>query len=319
MVWLEKTEEFIRSVISPVRQRAGLGCAPDKFTTNRSERTNGILQDCAKRECRTAKIDAYTLVKTLEKLVKSQEQELELAVLDKGEYQLRPEVRHLVVTGDKWAKMTNDQRKEALSRVHHIGLEEASPNSVASVNKKLVEGESSAVFQQILSAKVDWITPDVLKLIAHKGEALLKEGKAASAYDTLIIPSKSKPTKPHIIVVYPNGKVECQDCQGYSASYLCAHAVAASLKRGTLEAYLKWLVANNCKTGGLNYSKAITFGMPAGRGRKGERQPRSRRGKQITSMVVPRNPLPSAPSIGANECENYPDGAQLHELFPASC
>ena len=108
--------------------------------------------------------------------MKSQEQELELAVLDKGEYQLCPEFRHLVVTGDKWAKMTNDQRKEALSRVHHLVLQETSPNSVASVNKKLVEGES-AVFQQILSAGVDWITPDVLKVIAHKGEALLKEGK----------------------------------------------------------------------------------------------------------------------------------------------
>ena len=59
--------------------------------------------------------------------------------------------------------------------------------------------------------------------------------------------------------------------------------------------------------------------MPAGRGRKGERQSRSRRGKQTTSMVVPRNPLPSAPSIGTNECENYLDAAQLHELFLASC
>ena len=116
-----------------------------------------------------------------------------------------------------------------------------------------MEGES-AVFQQILSAGVDWITPDVLKVIAHKGEALLKEGKvtelpAASAYDTLIIPSKSKPTKPHIIVMYPNGKVEFQDYRGYSASYLCARAVAASSRRGILEAYLKWLVANKRKTG----------------------------------------------------------------------
>ena len=142
---------------------------------------------------------------------------------------------------------------------------------------------------------------------------------ATSAYDTLIIPSNAKPTKPHISVVYPNGKVECQDCQGYSASYLCAHAVAASLKRGTLEVYLKWLVANKRNTGGLNYSRAIAFGMPTGRDRKGERQPRSRRGKQTTSMVIPRNPLPSAPSIGANEYKNYPDAAQLHELFPASC
>ena len=55
--------------------------------------------------------------------------------------------------------------------------------------------------------------------------------------------------------------------------------------------------------------------MPAGRGRKGGRQPRGRRGKQTTSMVVPRNPMPS-PSIGANECENYLDVPQLHEFFP---
>ena len=231
------------------------------------------------------------------------------------EYQLRPEFRHLVVTGDEWAKMTNDQRKAALSRVHHIGLEETSPNTVATINTKLVEGES-AVFQQILSAGVDWITPDILKLIAHRGEELIKERKvtvlpAASAYHTLIIPSKSKPTKPHIVVEYANGKVECQDCQGYSASYLCAHAVAASLKGGNLEMYLKWLVANKRKTGGLNYSKAITFGMPAGRGRKGERPPRSRRGKQTTSMVVPRNPLPCTSA--------QTDGAQLHNLYPALC
>ncbi|XP_078364368.1 uncharacterized protein LOC144648781 [Oculina patagonica] len=97
----KKKEEFLNSVISPVRQRAGLGCPPEKFTTNRSERTNGVLQDCVKRECGTAKIDEYTLVKTLEKFVKSQEQELELAIMDKGEYQLRPEFHHLVVTGDK--------------------------------------------------------------------------------------------------------------------------------------------------------------------------------------------------------------------------
>ena len=278
----------------------------------------GVLQDCVKRECGTVKTDEYTLVKSIEKLVKNQEQELELAVLDKGEYQLRPKFRHLLVASDKWTNMTNDQRKAALSRVHHIGLEDSSPNSVATINTKLVEGES-AVFQQILSAGVDWITPDFLRFIAHKAEGLISEGKitelpAASAYATLIIPSRSKPTKPHIIVEYANGKVECQDCQGYSASCLCAHAVAASLKRGTLEAYLKWLVTNKRKSGGLNYSKAITFGMSAGRGGKGERPPRSRHGRQSASLVVQRNP---SSSIVANQSQNYPDGAQLHDLYAA--
>ena len=45
LVWLEKHEEFIRSVISPIR-----GFPPDKFTTNRSERTNSVLQDCVNAE-----------------------------------------------------------------------------------------------------------------------------------------------------------------------------------------------------------------------------------------------------------------------------
>ena len=74
-------------------------------------------------------------------------------------------------------------------------------------------------------------------------------------------------------------------------------------------------MANKRKTGGLNYSKAITFGMPAGKGRKGERPPRSRRGKQSASVVVPRNP---SSSVVVNQSQNYSDRAQLHNLYPAS-
>ena len=201
----------------------------------------------------------------------------------------------LLHLGDKWAKMTNDQRKEALSRVHHIGPEDASLNSVASVNKKLVVGES-AVFQRILSAGVDWITPDVLKLIAHKGEAVLKEGKvtklpATSAYDTLIIPSNSKPTKPHIIVVYPNGKVECQDCQEYSASYLCAHAVAASVKRGTLEVYLKWLVANKRNTGGLQLQQSHRLWNASWKRQEGRTPAKKQRRQTNNQYGDPTKPL----------------------------
>ena len=173
---LNKKEHFMYSVISPVPQSAGLCCPPKKFTTNQSERTNGVLQDCMKRECGTAKTDEYTLVISSKKLVKNQEQELELAVSDKGECQLHPEFCHLLVTGDKWTKMTNDQRKAALSSVNHISLEGSSPNSVATINTKLVEGKSR-VFQQMLSAGVDWVTPDVLKYIPQKNKGLISEGK----------------------------------------------------------------------------------------------------------------------------------------------
>ena len=149
-----------------------------------------------KRECGTAKTDEYTLVKSIEKLVNNQEQELELAVLDKGEYQLRPELHHLLVAGDKWTNMTNDQRKAALSCVHHIGLEDSSPNSVATIKHK-VSG------RRVCSVPADtfcrsWLDNFVLKFIAHKAEGLISE--------------------------YADGKVECQDCQGYSGCVLLVHS-----------------------------------------------------------------------------------------------
>ena len=50
------------------------------------------------------------------------------------------------------------------------------------------------------------------------------------------------------------------------------------------------VVANKRRTGGLNCSETITSGMPAARGINGERPPRSRRGEQSTSVMVPRNP-----------------------------
>ena len=59
-------------------------------------------------------------------------------------------------------------------RVSHIGLEDSSPNTVATVNTKVVEGETT-VFQQILSAGVDFITPDVLEFLAHKFEELINK------------------------------------------------------------------------------------------------------------------------------------------------
>ena len=36
----KKGKEFAMSVISPVRERAGLGCPPERFTTNRSDQQN---------------------------------------------------------------------------------------------------------------------------------------------------------------------------------------------------------------------------------------------------------------------------------------
>ena len=61
--WFVKNKEnkMLNHVIAPVRQRAGLGCPPSKFTTNRSERTNCIMiQDFIKRRYGLRCVNVFT-------------------------------------------------------------------------------------------------------------------------------------------------------------------------------------------------------------------------------------------------------------------
>ena len=86
-----KTDAFVNSIISPVHTLAALGCPPEKFTTNRSERTNGIIQDYVKREFSGSKVNEYVFTSTMQKLIDVQEKEL--AVVNRGEYKLRKRIQ----------------------------------------------------------------------------------------------------------------------------------------------------------------------------------------------------------------------------------
>ena len=84
-----------RHVIAPVRQRAGLGCPASKLTTNRSERTNGVIQDFIKRRYGLHGVNVFTFSFALQDLIEMQEKEVELAVVGKGEYRICPTYQNL--------------------------------------------------------------------------------------------------------------------------------------------------------------------------------------------------------------------------------
>ena len=110
-------------VISPVHQRAGLECPPEKFTTKRSEATNNVLQDFVSRESHgKKKVDEYSLASSVEKLVKIQKEDVELAVVGRGEYKLREEFRYLEVAPSEWSRMRDDQRKAVLQKFTRLTM-----------------------------------------------------------------------------------------------------------------------------------------------------------------------------------------------------
>lgn len=302
-----KSDDFLNCVISPVRQRAGLGYPPERFTTNRSETTNNVLQDFVSRETNgKKKVDEYSFASSVERLIKIQNQEIELAVVGRGEYKLREEFRYLEVTPTEWSKMREDQRKAALQKIHQVNIHEVQASSVSQVTNALQSG-AHPVMQEIINCGIDWIPHDVLSSMVDKADSLIKEGHSVASQnsETIVVPSKSNPRNPHVVNLFANGKAECTKCPGFASFSICAHALAACLTTDRLKDFLRWLVSTKRNSGGVNLSAAVTYGMPKGRGRKGERAPRKR-------SVPNRKPVTKVVSRVTLGCNNNNDGLQPH-------
>ena len=221
----------------------------------------------------------------------------QLAVVDRGEYTLHPAFERLRVAASQWAQMSYDQQQTALSKIHSCSVEDVSRTDVSTITAAVSE-VSNPILKAILDAGVDWIPRDSLALTADKAAKLGNDGATVAlpsvgTIDTFIVPSKSDPKKPHIVNIHPNGKCECDNCHAYKSSFICAHVIAACVKKSRLMDFLRWLVTSKRKTGGVNYSEAISFGMPKGRGRKGEAAPRKRNNRKVTKQSVTVQRVPT--------------------------
>ena len=301
----QKRSSFLQSAIAPVRQRAGLGFPPEKFTTNRSEQTNRSIQEFVKKECNVMKkVDEFSFCVALNKLVKMQQQEIEMAIVGKGEYRIRDKFQELNVLPEKWNKMNEKQKEIAVEKIHSITIKESVSN-ISVINKTVNDGENP-LCAEMVDAGIDWIPRTILTALVEKAAKLSKTPGALvqQSLDTIVVASNSDPRKPHIVNFFANGRSECNNCPGFTSQSVCAHVVAACIKTDRTKQFLRWLVCSKRTKGSTNLSKAVTFGMPKGRGRKGEKAPRKKgKGKKQSPLtVVPRIvPSPNFPRMDVEE------------------
>ena len=104
------------SMISSVREAAGLGCPPVRYTTNRNESLNKV----AKAQANFSRMSWVQLNDNMYQLILDQHKEVERAVYKMGEYQLRESYCHLEVDSACWFKMTPEQRTRHLQKVFGI-------------------------------------------------------------------------------------------------------------------------------------------------------------------------------------------------------
>ena len=217
----------------------------------------------------------------LPKLINQQEQAIELAILGLAEYKLRDKFKHLGVSSQDWEGMRDEQKKKVLDRLHKVSMDEASSNTTK-ISKIIHRNYDNTIMEQLLDSGVDWTPREILCSIVDKAMALVNKGAVSlHGSDTIVVESASNPCKPHVVNLYPNEKTECE-CAGFLSSSVCAHSVAACVKQKRIPGFCKWLSPTKRNIGGINFLKAITFGMSKGRGRKGEKALRKVRRSKVS-------------------------------------
>ena len=193
--------------------------------------------------------------------------------------------------------MTSKQQKQAFQKIYTTDVNDTSTTSELQVTQ-VVSEEICPILGELLEAGVDWLPQDVLTQKTKKAREIHDAGTAVEipsdgTITTVIVPSRSNPQQPHIVNIYPNGKCECdKSCPGFSVEEICAHVLVACLKMSRLKDFLNWFVTAKRKTGRVNYTRAVSFGMPVGRGRKGKALPRKRKKRCPPATQVQRNETP---------------------------
>ena len=249
-------------MLKPVREECGLGCPPEPFTTNASESIKAML----KRKLEYKRSELPVFIDKVKELVNEQQKELERAVIGRGKYQLKQEYQYLQVTESRWFVMTQEQRKNHLSKLQAVVLKSTigeneldvcskPSNSPAPSSLQLsssFNGDNAAVQMSTsseLSVDVNTATTLVnipitcLEGIWIKAKKLMEtDGAIAPAPGQLpearmVLSYSGKP--PHMVTPKKNGNFSCDSsCPNWKSLASYSHSAAVAETNGRLQEFL---------------------------------------------------------------------------------
>ena len=274
-----KAQKVFCSLGASVREQAGLGRPPARFTTNPSEGNNKVVQDFIHQDTKKTRVSEFEFVQSLQKLIQRQENDLEMAIIDQGPYRVRSVFNHIITSPDDWVKMTPNQRKRALQKVHGTKISEASDGSLTQ-RPQAAEGAKNPILNRLLQEGIDWIPLSTLTGMTEKAEKILQVPDQVipipNSEGSLLIPSKTNARNPHVVSAYSTGRIVCNCVHNKSLS-ICSHSIVYAEHQKVQPKFYNWLkkLRRSQGSNAINFSNLVSADMPRGRGRKGERPPRT--------------------------------------------
>ena len=285
-----KADDMEKHLLLPIRQKANLQ-AP--FTTNRIECVNSMISD----ETNHKQHDMLSFAMKMKEMHERQRREIEWAIIDKGPFQLHPNLRHLQVPETEWfVNMTKEERIAYISLVLNMEIpakanldplsQKASdlhlhPSCTDSSINVEKEGPSPADPRQSqitasdnsLSVDLEGVKKYVNAAGSFSVEGMYKKaselvaisGNIAAApgchTDAKVVTSCSG-IKPHIVMPgKAKGQFVCEpSCLNWKSYAICSHVLATAHSANKLLLFLQWYAKSGAKK--VTLTNAARVGTP---------------------------------------------------------
>lgn len=287
-----KADEIVKCVLPNVRVKAGLKDPSLHFTTNCSESLNHVI----KKEVDWKENKLPILIEHLRSVTDRYKEELEKAVVGRGEWRFTPEYCQLEVSEVTWfSKMNVASKEKHMKEVLNFPVASMSKEpSQLSTSSQTNSVSAPALTISVQECGITSLAMTLLNDIWEKAERLLSmEGgilKVPWSTDKsarLVMSSSSE--HPHFVKTNPRSKKQyiCDEkCLMFKGSSICSHTVAASHDNGDLSSFIEFYKQKKC---GPNLAAVAGHGLPSGSGRKGG-NPRKK--KQTSIPVETRSVRP---------------------------
>ena len=278
-----------------VRSEAGLA-QMEMYTTNDNEGINSALQRVCDKNQPVSKF-----VEMIKDLIKSQENQLLLAIVQQGNFSLKNEYKHFEVSVDKWSRWTPEQRQWHISKVQHGHLVQVNADDDTDTISLMEASSSTALSNAILGVGFEdcGITDtanSMLQNMWEKADKLVTMKHAICEIpdhpNSRQVTSLSSLKSCHSVECKPeSGNATC-DCYLNKLPKIYQHVLAVTQELGILCSCISCRVSKK-----TNYSltSAVNSKLPKGAGKKSNERIHWESRKTIKQTSVPCvvDPLPA--------------------------
>ena len=281
-----KSDYIKNSMTADIREMAGLGFPPRMYNQNANECANSVI----KRDLDVRKISIKEATLHLQQLIQRQYEEVKLAMIGRGEWEVRNEYKDMFVPEVKYYRMTPLQKNKAEERfltcqTRDDTNQESKGDSMSSTSSeqtsKAITCNMSITAEQ---SQIVSIPFPIVEEMFKKASSLLDEqsnivpAPGFGGRQHLVLSRSS--SEPHTVRTIGSGNQYACDktCIKWSTSKICSHTLAVAEMLGKLRPFLNWYNSNMKKP---NYTSLANMDMPQGRGKKATKATQRRKGSMI--------------------------------------